>query len=96
MFFGFTSSKLSAMPYAQATGLTFEDGTVELMSYATVVAAIDPEGWLTIHGLYSMTTRKHISAFMREFANMDYATAKRIYTDGYQLNIHTGEVIPLA
>ena len=93
--FNYVSSKLSAMPYAQAKVLIFEDGTIQLMSYATVVATIDPEGWLTIHGLYSMTTRKHIGAFMREFANMDYHTAKQIYTDGYQMNIHTGEVIPL-
>jgi hypothetical protein len=65
------------------------------MSYATIVATIDREGWLTVHGLYSMTTRKHIGAFMREFAGMEYQTAKQIYNDGYQLNIHTGEVIPL-
>jgi hypothetical protein len=65
------------------------------MSYATIVATIDRDGWLTIHGLYSMTTRKHIGAFMREFVGMEYQTAKQIYNDGYQLNIHTGEVTPL-
>ena len=93
--FNYVSTNLSAMPYAQAKVLHFEDGTVQLMSYATVVATIDRDGWLTIHGLYSMTTRKHIDAFMREFANMDYHTAKRVYNDGYQLNIHTGEVIAI-
>jgi polar amino acid transport system ATP-binding protein len=52
------------MPYAQAKILRFEDGTVQLMSYATVVATVDRDGWLEIHGLYSMTTRKPIGAFM--------------------------------
>ena len=93
--FNYTTANLSAMPYAQAKVLTFEDGTIQLMSYATIVATIDREGWLSIHGLYSMTTRKHIGAFMREFTGMEYQTAKQIYTDGYQLNIHTGEVVPL-
>ena len=93
--FNYTTTNLSAMPYAQAKVLRFEDGTIQLMSYATIVATIDRDGWLSIHGLYSMTTRKHIGAFMKEYTGMDYHTAKQIYTDGYQMNIHTGEVTPL-
>jgi hypothetical protein len=93
--FNFTATNLSAMPYAQAKILRFEDGTVQLMSYATVVATVDRDGWLEIHGLYSMTTRKHIGAFMREVVHMDFATAKQLYNDGYRMNIHTGEVIAI-
>lgn len=93
--FNFTTTKLSAMPYAQAKVLHYEDGTIQLMSYATVVANIEPDGWLTIYGLYSQTTRKHIGAFMREYTGTDYQTAKQLYNDGYHMNIYTGEVIPV-
>lgn len=86
------TTHLSAMPYAQAKVLQFVDGATTLISYATPVAHIDNDGWLQIYGLYSMTTRKHIGAFVREYANMDYATARKIYEDDFVYNIHTGEV----
>ena len=93
--FNYTTSNLSAMPYAQAKVLRFEDGTIQLMSYATIVATIDKEGWLTIHGLYSQTTRRHIGAFMKEYTGCDYSVARQIFHDGYSMNIHTGEVIAI-
>ena len=89
----YTTSKLSAMPYAQAEIHTHNDGTIVLISYSTPVAFIEPDGTLYIRGLYSATTRKHIGKFVREYANIGYQTAKRIYEDGYGYNIHTGEVI---
>lgn len=86
--------KLAKMPYAQAHVETLHDGTIVLVSYKTRVAQILPNGWLTVYGLYSMTTRRHISAFMSEYGNgCDYATAKMLYTDKMSLNIYTGEVI---
>lgn len=86
--------KLKKMPYAQAHTAHLDDGTIILVSYKTQVAQILPNGWLSVHGLYSMTTRRHISAFMSEYGNgCDYATAKKIYTDRTVLNIYTGEVI---
>lgn len=91
-----TIKKLSAMPYAQAHIEIHEDGSVSLFSYVTLVAHITVDGWLTVYGLYSMTTRKHISAFMREYAKpCDYYTAKAIYNDDKMINIHTGEVMDL-
>jgi threonine aldolase len=88
-----TIKKLSAMPYAQAHIEIHEDGAVSLFSYVTLVAHITADGWLTVYGLYSATTRKHISAFMREYAHpCDYYTAKAIYNDNKMINIHTGEV----
>lgn len=87
-----TTTTLSAMPYAQAKVNHHDDGHIVLVSYATAVAFIDPEGWLCINGLYSATTRKHIGAFVKEYANIYYQTAKRIYEDGLAYNIHTGEV----
>lgn len=89
----YTIEKLSAMPYAQAKVYRFDDGAVTLVSYATTVAHIDAECWLQVYGLYSATTRKHIGAFVKEYAGISYQTAKQIYTDGYRLNIHTGEVV---
>ena len=89
-----TIKKLTRMPYAQAH-VEIHDGTISLFSYVTLVADIDKDGWLTVYGLYSQTTRKHISAFCREYANCDYQTAKQIYNDGYKYNIHTGEVIEI-
>lgn len=88
-----TTTTLSAMPYAQAKVRKMDDGSIVLRSYYTDVASIDKNGWLTIYGLYSATTRKHIGAFVREYANIDYQTAKRIYEDGYGYNIYTGEIV---
>ena len=88
-----TTTTLSAMPYAQATIHTHDDGTIVLVSYSTPVAYIEPDGRLYIRGLYSATTRKHIGAFVREYAHIDYQTAKRLYEDGYGYNIYTGEVV---
>lgn len=65
-----------------------------LYSYTTRVAEVQ-NGWLRIKGLYSMTTRKHISWFMRELG-FDYQTAKRLYEDDKEMNIYTGEVRDLA
>ena len=88
-----TPTTLSAMPYAQATVRKHDDGTIVLISYSTPVVYIEADGRLYIRGLYSATTRKHIGAFVREYANISYQTAKRIYEDGYGYNIHTGEVV---
>lgn len=90
-----TIRKLKEMPYAQAHVEIDDNGNIFLFSYTTLVAMIDSEGWVVIGGLYSMTTRKHIGAFMREYANSDYQTAKKIYEDGYRFNMYTGEVVDI-
>lgn len=82
--------KLSAMPYAQAH-VEIINGNAYLFSYTTLVAGIE-DNWLFVNGLYSMTTRKHISAFVREYTPFDYSTAKQIYNDNMIINIETGEV----
>jgi hypothetical protein len=89
-----TIKKLTTMPYAQAHVEIDEQGNINLFSYVTLVASIDSDGWLTINGLYSQTTRRHIGCFMKEYANSDYATAKLLYNDNYKMNLHTGELIP--
>jgi hypothetical protein len=80
------------MPSAQA-GIIFDDNGTHLISYTTLVCTIDNEGWLSCTGTYSATTRKHISAFMRECAPaFSYYDAKACYEKGHMLNIRTGEI----
>lgn len=86
-------TKLSQIPYGNAYVLHTDNGTV-LYSYVTPVAQIDNDGWLTVFGLYSMTTRKHIGAYMREYAKRDYQLAKGAYLGGYDYNLFTGEIRP--
>lgn len=77
--------------YASTYIRTFEDGTVQLVSYTTTVIEISPEGWMTVNGLYSMTTIKHIGWFMRELG-FTYQLAKHLYTNNMRFNIRTGEI----
>lgn len=87
--------KLSAMPYAQAK-VRMLNGFFhnELISYQTTVAAIRG-GWLYVYGLYSATTRRHIGAYVKEYANISYQTAKALYEKKMKYNIYTGEVAPI-
>lgn len=71
--------KLNSMPYAQAHVKIYDNGAIRLVSYSTPVIDIDKNGIMYVHGLYSATTRKHISAFMKEYTNYDYYLAKRLY-----------------
>lgn len=63
-----------------------------LRSYETDVIILDysydngiAKCTLEVTGLYSMTTRKHISAFMREFTPFYYDTAKLVYNKRIKL-----------
>ena len=87
-----TIKKFAAHPYAAARIARHDDGTISLISYTTTVIEISPEGWLTVNGLYSMTTIKHIGWFMREICGLTYQHAKRVYTTGEKFNVYTGEV----
>ena len=91
-----TIKKLAAMPYAQAHIEIDNENNKELFSYVTRVATLSNDGWLTIYGLYSMTTRKHISAFCKEYCEaVNYQMAKSAYEGGYSINIFTGEISEL-
>lgn len=85
-----TINPLKKMPYAQACVRRYEDGTIVLQSYETDVAYVE-NGWLTVRGLYSATTRRHIGAFMNEIGST-YQVAKVLYEENLEMNIHTGEV----
>lgn len=83
---------LKYMPYATACVNTLEDGSIELQSYKTSVIKITKDGWLTCNGTYSNTTRKHISAFMKEYTNLSYYDAKMCYEKNKQINIYTKKI----
>ena len=87
---------LSNMPYAQASVLE-QEGKLELISYATKVAEIRwgaNGAWLRVYGLYSATTRRHISAFMREYGmGNGYEVARKCAEMGHWYNLETGEVV---
>lgn len=72
-----TYSALTAMPYAQAK-VKRETNRIVLISYTTEVAEI-VGGCLIVHGLHSATTRRHISAFVREYCGLPYQTARACY-----------------
>lgn len=84
------------MPSAQAGVIVENDyATVTLMSYSTPVVTIDADGWMHVNGLYSTTTRRHISAFLREIGGkVDYSNAKFCVEKSMDYNINTGEVRP--
>lgn len=81
--------KFSDHKYAQAHKEVTSHG-LDLYSYTTKVAELR-DGWLRINGLHSMTTRRHISWFMRELG-FTYQLAKQLYEDNKIFNIYTGEV----
>lgn len=89
-----TKRPLKNMPYAQATVIISEKNDIVLRSYATDVIIIS-DGWMSCTGTYSATTRKHISAFMREFNLGDYFLAKKLYQENIKMNIYTGEILPI-
>lgn len=81
---------------AQAQVIT-KDGIFGLVSYTTLVARLDSEGWLTVYGLYSMTTRRHIGWFLKEYCNGTWFSVARdvCVKDKMKYNIYTGEVQPI-
>lgn len=86
--------KLKTMPYAQAH-IEIHDDTQHLFSYYTLVATVRTENgekWIRCYGLYSATTRRHISAFAKE-NGLQFTDFKNIAGSPYEMNMSTGEVI---
>lgn len=87
------TTKLKNHPYAQAHVRTDENGTT-LVSYETDVINVDSHGWLSCTGLYSMTTRKHIGYFLKEYLpHLTFHDIKVLVEHHFSLNVYTGEVI---
>lgn len=89
----YESKKLKFMPYASAIVKKY-DGQIILQSYATDVIIIDRDNYLTCTGTYSQTTRKHIGAFLKEFAPLlNYYDAKACYEENKMINIYTKDEV---
>lgn len=89
------SKRLEYCPNGSA-GVNEYNGNIHLISYTTRVISIDTDGWLECTGTYSATTRKHIGAFLKEYApNLNYHDAKRAAIENIQINIRTREIRPL-
>lgn len=89
----YVDERLAAMPAAQA-GIIRRGDSVFLISYETKVAEI-VGGWLHVYGLFSRTTGKHLSAFLKQFAPaVGYYTAKQCALDDVEVNVKTGEIRP--
>ena len=85
--------KLKNHPYAQCSVRVLLDGSVVFTSYNTDVIYIDKDGWLYVSGLYSATTRKQISWFLKEYVPaLSYYDIKSLYYNNRVLNIYTGEL----
>ena len=88
--------KLKYIPYGQAWVRDYADIGKDkrvLQSYETDVVIVN-EGWISCTGLYSMTTRKHISAFLREYyPAISFQTIKTLAQTGDSMDILTGEVV---
>ena len=78
---GIFGKALKYLPYGQAVAQHLDDGSIKLVSYRTDVALIKPNGDIECYGLFSATTRKHISAFAREYG-YKYADFKKAYLNG--------------
>lgn len=90
------NKRLKYRPAGQCGVMVDEYGGIHLISYTTHVATIDPQGWLSINGLYSNTTRRHIGYFLREYAPLvPFTTAKKCYEKGQSINVYTTEVVKL-
>lgn len=85
--------KLTDHPSAQCHVEIDGMNGIHFYSYRTEVITVSPAGWRTCYGLYSVTTRKQIGWFMREYCSpLTFHDAKRSYTDNIEINIYTGEI----
>lgn len=87
---------LKKMPYAHAHVRDYSDIGRDkriLQSYSTEVIIVD-RGVMECTGLYSMTTRKHISAFLWEYyPKITFDMVKAIAGNGKKLDTMTGKII---
>ena len=87
--------KLTAHPHANAR-VIIAPVVITLVSYSTAVIDIDSNGWLSCTGLYSMTTRKQIGWFLKEYAPaITFQMVKKCVETNTMINIYTGEIVPM-
>ena len=85
--------KLKNHPHAKCSVRVLLDGSLVFTSYTTDVIYIDKDGWLSVSGLYTATTRKQIGYFLKEYVPaLSYQDIKSLYYNNGALNIYTGEI----
>ena len=86
--------KLDNHRYSQCH-VEIDAAAIHFFSYSTLVCSIE-EGWLSCSGLYSMTTRKQIGWFLKEYApRITFQMVKQCVEDNMMIDIDTGEIVPL-
>lgn len=87
---------------AQSYLKVYDDGVITFISYTTMIAKIDEDGWLTVVNWYgSNTTIRHIGWFAKWINkninvcgenNLCWQDLKDMYDRGYRYNVITGEI----
>lgn len=90
---------LANMPCASA-GIIYRDSKqgkeTMLKSYETFVLKKDAAGYVQCTGIYSRTTIKHISAWLKQFApKISYYAIKEAYKNGYAIHAENGNIVKL-
>lgn len=89
-----TIRKLDNHRYSQCH-VEITDAAIHFFSYSTLVCSIE-DGWLSCSDLYSMTTRKQIGWFLKEYApRITFQMVKQCVEDNTMIDINTGEIVPL-
>ncbi len=83
-------------PYGSC-GIIELPNAIHLVSYTTVCGDLTNDGWLTPCHYSSVTTAKHINAFIKDYVraadpNFDYKKWKKLVDKNVSYNIHTGEI----
>lgn len=90
-------------PYAQCGYTKLEDGTIQFISYETIVCEISRDGWFYLYGEFSTTTSKQITWFLREYSSDNlsgkpytacYSFLRDKYRNGLDYNLITDETRP--
>lgn len=83
-------------PYGSC-GIIELPNVIHLISYTTVCGELTDEGWLTARHYSSMTTAKHINAFIKDYIRQadptfNYKDWKKLVDKHIAYNIYTGEI----
>ena len=89
-------------PYSQCGYDILDDGTIQFISYETIVCEISPDGWFNLRGEFSTTTSKQITWFLDEFKRYlapcaisnhvcRYGFLRDYYRKGRDYNLYTDE-----
>lgn len=83
-------------PYGSC-GIIELPNVIHLVSYTTVCGELTDEGWLTPCHYSTVTTAKHIRAFIKDYISaadptFSYKDWKKLVDKNVSYNIHTGEI----